>query len=293
MPVEPSFVRLLLAGLALGCCGVAFAEAGKDKIVCVPNSSGSGWDCGSGADAPAPRPVTAPANAVREEASRPPVLLIDPDRLPRVVEEAMREGVEPGPAPLSVPPPAPAEASVQPTAPRPAAEMPATPVATTPAASPASAEAVASLEPPAVAAPVAEPTPEPAPAPAAAETTEIADAPDPAAEVRELDSSLLEVPTRDGEAFLALAASRYTLQLSAARSREGFDGFLARTGLDRSRAYVFPVQRDGQQWWLLCWSDFSDLETARAALGALPAAARAASPFPRRVAPLQAEIRQP
>jgi septal ring-binding cell division protein DamX len=47
---------------------------------------------------------------------------------------------------------------------------------------------------------------------------------------------------------------------------------------------------DGR-WYSLCWSDFENLDAARAARASLPADAPVASGWPRRISLLQSEIK--
>ena len=54
--------------------------------------------------------------------------------------------------------------------------------------------------------------------------------------------------------------------------------------------YELHLRQNGSDNWLLVWGSFADVGAARAARGELPADARAG--WPRRVAPLQAEVRR-
>jgi septal ring-binding cell division protein DamX len=56
--------------------------------------------------------------------------------------------------------------------------------------------------------------------------------------------------------------------------------------------YEVRLRRDDGDWWLLLWGSFDSVEAARAARGELPAPAGVSAGWPRRVAPLQAEVQR-
>lgn len=85
--------------------------------------------------------------------------------------------------------------------------------------------------------------------------------------------------------LLSLPSGHFTVQLSAASSDRGFDALRRRLGLVAGETYVVRVRRDRVDWWLLLWRDFPDLASARAAATAL-----GGGYWPRRLAPLQAEV---
>ena len=86
--------------------------------------------------------------------------------------------------------------------------------------------------------------------------------------------------------MLALPGSHYTVQLAAARSSGGFETLRAQLGLSAADTYIVSLQREGEDWSLLLWRDFPDLQSARSA-----AAKLGGNYFPRRLEPLQQEVR--
>jgi septal ring-binding cell division protein DamX len=218
---------------------VWLAEPVDDKIVCVPGNDGKSWDCGRGANAPAPRGLPR-SSTPSASPSAPPPYLINPDRLPEYMRGSM--GASPAPAPAA------------------AAPMPA-------------AKAEPKPEP------KAEPKPEPKPEPVAAS----APVPAPAAQP---GSPATAAAIAGSGALLALAPTAYTVQLAAARSPDGFAAVLGGLQLAADEAYSVRVRREGEDWWLLLWQDFPDLASAKAAAERL-----GTGYWPRRLAPLQAEVR--
>ena len=93
---------------------------------------------------------------------------------------------------------------------------------------------------------------------------------------------------RDSADLLALPGTGFTVQLAAARGFSGFAAFRQQLGVAVEDTFVIRVRREGQDWWLMLWRDFPDLASARAAASTLSAHG---SFWPRRLAPLQAEIR--
>lgn len=260
----------VLATLALA-LAMAAGGAADERIICVPTEDGKGWDCGRGAAAPAPRSL--PRQQNRPAPSTPPPYLIDPSRLPTA-----RDTVD-APAP---PPPAPP-------APRPEPAAAAEPVA---APEPAP---MAAPEPSPAPAPAPDPELAPAPAPAPVSAPEPTPPPEPAAAPRPAaapaSAPVAEAPTASppgaapagAEAFLALPPGHYTIQLAGAAD---VGSFVQQHAGRAGESYVVRVHRDGQDWWLLLWRDFPDLASARAA-----AATLGNGYWPRRLAPLQAEVR--
>ncbi len=255
---------LVLLALAL-----SLAEVGDDRIVCVPANDGQGWECGTGEQAPAARSLPrAPA-----EPSAPPPYLMDPSSMQSVTIEA---------APAS-PPAATATPEPQPVAPPPEPEPAPAPVPA-PAPDPvATAESVAMPEPVVVPAPVPAPAPVPTPEPAAASDPTPIPTPAPAPVARIISSA-----ARDAADLLALPGSGYTVQLAATRGSQGFTALRQTLGIAVEDTFVIRVRRDNQDWWLMLWRDYPDLDSARSAAATLSAHG---SFWPRRLAPLQREVR--
>jgi len=86
--------------------------------------------------------------------------------------------------------------------------------------------------------------------------------------------------------FLALSGSAYTVQLAAARNADGFAEIVRSLSLSATETFTIRVRRGDEMWWLLLLRDFADLQSARNA-----AAGLTGSFWPRRLAPLQAELR--
>jgi hypothetical protein len=102
------------------------------------------------------------------------------------------------------------------------------------------------------------------------------------------DAAIEPVPAaNDLDAFLALAASSYTVQLARASDSSGFDALLVGRAIDPQRAFRIAIDAAGNRTWLLLLDVYPDLAGARAA-------ARAASggAWPRRIGPLQEEVRR-
>ena len=293
--------------LTLWLVSTSLSAADAEKIVCVPAADGRSWDCGKGADAPAPRAL--PSTHQRAKPPEPPPFLVDPSRVPAV--SGASSFSTPAPAPVPVRPVA-AEAPVAPR-PTPAAPSPTAAVSTeqpttdpvspevatpapTPAAPPASALAV---DPTPTPAPASKPAPAPLPTPAPAPTTAPPPTPAPAPAVAPTPTPApaskptpTPAPTpRQTTALaaaelLALPGSHYTVQLAAARSSAGFETLRAQLGLSAADTYIVSLQREGEDWSLLLWRDFPDLQSARSA-----AATLGGNYFPRRLEPLQQEVR--
>ena len=258
-----------LATLALA-LGLAAGSNLDERIVCVPSEDGKGWDCGRGADAPAPRAL--PREHARSAPSAPPPYLMDPSRIPSVANEDAAAYTPPEPPAAPAPAPAPEPVA----APEPAPQPVLTPEPT-PAPEPVAVAEPAPVREPA---PLPEPTPEPAaaPLPAPAPTPTPAPAPAPAPEAA---SPALQTAAD----LLSLPPGHSTIQLAGAGSDRGFDALRQQLGLSAGDSYAVRVRRDGRDWWLLLWRHFPDLASARAAATAL-----GGGYWPRRLAPLQAEV---
>lgn len=319
----------LIAALLLS---LPLAQAPDDRIICVPRADGAGWDCGKGVAAPAQTPTPPPVSRSTATAEPPPLYLIDPAQMPRIVRESIERGDyataeaasehlpaaprvvrsadEPAPAeqapvaataPVPPPSPAPAAAAATSATPATAVRVVAAPATVEPVAAPHVAQTPepaavvaepAPMEPapPAVnsppAVPVAETPAPPAPSPSA--PTEATPAVPTAAELAQRPPRSVSSSARDASELLALAPTAYTIQLAAARSFQGFTAFRQTLGVAVEDTFVIQVRRNGETWWLMLWRDFPDLDSARSAAASLP---NSGSFWPRRLAPLQAEVR--
>lgn len=241
-------------GAVLAACALwlapAFAAQFPEPHVCVPGADGRSWECGRGADAPAPRPL--PTSGRPQPRATAPLLLTDPDKLPQLRPSGPM--VAPGaveriPAPSS------------PSASRPVDPRPIAAAAAAPAPAPR-AEAGAAPRPDRQSAP----TPSATPAPSTARVGSDRSAPTP-------------VPAQGMSGRPATGA--YTVQLAGARSPEGFLRHLRALGLDPTQAFMVETERAGSRWWVLLYGRFDSRAAAKAALDPLPEGAwtRALSEF--------------
>ena len=105
------------------------------------------------------------------------------------------------------------------------------------------------------------------------------------------------VATSTGESlgareFLALPAASYIVEIAHSANRADIAALRANLHLPLGELYELHLMREGSDWWLLVWGHFADIESARAARSDLPADAAVNAGWPRRVAPLQAEVRR-
>ena len=138
-----------------------------------------------------------------------------------------------------------------------------------PPAAPADTAPVTSPAPPspveAAPAPAPEPPPPPPPAPVAA----LADA---------------------GE-FARLPGTAFFLELARGGDRESVANTARGLGLSSGKLYLVQHKNQGADWYVLAWGPFDTVESARAARNEAAAAGIASVGYPRRIAPLQQEIR--
>jgi len=264
-------------------------EPGK-KYNCVPTADRKSWDCTQAGKAtkddtppPAPRrdepapvaaatpppPPTPPAQAATagdSHTGKLPSYLLAPGASDHAAPAPAT------PAPTARPEPAAAPEVHTSTNPQPAAP-PARPVPTPP---PAPVPEAAPKPAPEPRKPVA-----PQPAPAAAPTPAPASPPAPPAHSN--------APGHGGD-FLDLSGDQYVIELARGDSQASIAAAHAALNLPHGQAYELHLRQNGGDAWLLVWGSFDDVDAARAARGELPAAAHAG--WPRRVAPLQAEVRR-
>ncbi len=296
-----------------------------EKSVCVPNATGDGWDCGKGETAPAPRPL--PATVPSREATRPPLYLMNPDQMPQLVRESIERGdyATAEAASERLPPPPPIRAGEPAVVDGSAATAPEVPSADPvmsassdtadppdnlgmeePAAAPSEAEAAgerhkesAALadeahpptndtsgdQPAAVSVTQTDPgdaTPAVGSAGAAPQAEEPGVRPDPDRPTRSISSTAL-----GADDLLALPADHYTVQLTAARSLRGFTELRQTLQLAVEDTFVVQVKRNGEDWWLMLWRSFPDVDSARNAAATISTQAL----WPRRLGPVQTEVR--
>jgi hypothetical protein len=246
-------------------------QPGK-KYNCVPTADRKGWNCTEAGKATAPptqtptaaapatpaAPAASPALTAPVAASGPPpsAPAKSPGSLPSYLTNAAASGVQPMPAaPTPKPPPRPrAKGPLVPAA----APAPPTAATSAPVAKPASAPVT-----------VTPPTPASQPAP-------VTPAPTP-------------VATGSGNArdFLALPADAYVIELAHAENAAN----LVTTNPPRENVYKLHLRQNGGDIWLLVCGPYASLEAARAGRDEL--AAQGATPgWPRKIGPLQTEVRR-
>lgn len=206
--------------------------------VCVPGADGRSWECGRGADAPAPRPL--PNTGRPQQRATAPLLLTDPAKLPQ-----LRPGgpmVAPGAVERM---PAPTDSAAAP---------PADLRSTVPSAAPAVV-----ARPEAATPERADPRAERRPGGTGAASAARAEAARPPA-----------TPAPTFSARAASATGVYTVQLAGARSPAGFLDHLRALGLDPKHAFMAETERAGGPWWVLLYGRYDSRAAAKSALDPLP-----------------------
>lgn len=95
---------------------------------------------------------------------------------------------------------------------------------------------------------------------------------------------------QDAGAFRTLPAGHYTLVLASVRDPAALGPLISALDAQSSQLYLLKLGMPDGDWYSLCWSDFADIETARAARADLPANAPISSGWPRRIGLLQKEL---
>ena len=270
-------------------------EPGK-KYNCVPTADHKNWDCTQ-------------AGKVTKDDTPPPAPRRD-------VPAAVAAATPPPPDPAT-PPPQAATASdshsgklpsylLAPGASDHAPQAPAGPVARP---EPAAVPEVHTSTNPQPAAPTAQHAPPapptraleaaPTPAPEAAKPVASEPVPAPAADSAVTKTEALSTPTpppaqpkvadRGGD-FLDLSGDQYVIELAHGDSQTSIAAAHAALSLPHGHAYELHLRQNGSDTWLLVWGSFDDVGAARTARSELPTDAHAG--WPRRVAPLQAEVRR-
>ena len=91
-------------------------------------------------------------------------------------------------------------------------------------------------------------------------------------------------------AFRALPGSHYTLVLASVRDPAALDELIQAFAAQPGQLYLLKLGMPDGDWYSLCWSDFADLDAARAARAGLPVDAAITSGWPRRIGLLQNEL---
>ena len=273
-------------------------EPGRDRV-CTPSADGQTFECRDKSDTSAPQPraksveppsaapTRAPTNLAGEAA--PP-----PSRLPNYLMQ--NSGSEPSidardsatasdsspvaaaqdPDPITTP-------AVEPRAP--AAELP-KPIEATPAAV---ATHSASASEPSISAEEPAPDSKPIVETMAEQPTTV--------EIEKRTESATATALKNSSAnvagaseFISLPASHYTLVLASVRRANALDDLILALDNQPGRLYLLKLGMPDGDWYSLCWSDFADLDAARAARETLPTDAAITSGWPRRIGLLQKEL---
>ena len=300
MRTRATLIAMALAGAGALPLAQAF-EPGHERI-CTPSADGQTFECrdkaGGQPEASPVKPAAAVAAPVRAAESVPPAAAPAASKLPNYLMQnpSATEPVHVVEAPAEVAPAAsvietaatddPARA-VAPAQASPAAAAPIHPVASVPAPD---IEAAASAKTPA---PAVAPEPAAQASPAIPATIAL-DAPAPApAEPRLASPASAPATSRDvadAGAFRALPGSHYTLVLASVRDPAALDELIQAFAAQPGQLYLLKLGMPDGDWYSLCWSDFANLDAARAARASLPAEAPIRSGWPRRIDLLQKEI---
>jgi septal ring-binding cell division protein DamX len=87
-----------------------------------------------------------------------------------------------------------------------------------------------------------------------------------------------------------LSGDHYVIELAHGEREADIAAARAALHVPHGEVYELHLRQNGADAWLLVWGSFEDVGAARAARGELPADVHAG--WPRRVAPLQAEVRR-
>ena len=287
--------------LGVSASAVAF-EPGSERV-CKPSADGQTFECRDKVtgevDAP-PETQETPVAAVASKVSAPvpatpmpaPVDDHDPTAPPaRNLPNYLMQRPQSQPsAPLTTPPPAPATVEARKAEPPPAAIV----EAPKPAASPAPAPAAAPPDEPVVreAPATRAQAPETVSKPAAA-------APAPVVTPEAASSAAIPAASTDASASRNLAGARefgrlpaghYTLVLASVRNPAALDALALALADLPGVLYRLKLAMPDGDWYSLCWSDFTDVEAARAARNTLPSDVGITSGWPRKIGLLQKEI---
>ena len=291
----------LVVLLGVSASAVAF-EPGNERV-CKPSADGQTFECRDKVtgevDAP-PEAQETPAAAVASKVSAPvpaaplPAPADDHDptapstrKLPNYLMQ--RPQSQPS-APLTTTPPAPATVEARKAEPPPAAIV----EAPKPAASPAPAPAAAPPDKPVVreAPATRAQAPETVSKPAAA-------APAPVVTPEAASSAAIPAASTDASASRNLAGARefgrlpaghYTLVLASVRNPAALDALALALADMPGDLYRLKLAMPDGDWYSLCWSDFTDVEAARAARTSLPSDVGITSGWQRKIGLLQKEI---
>ncbi len=314
-------IRLIACFIALALIATAHAfEPGSDRV-CTPSADGQSFECRdkSGnitapstakpvkAEPSMPTPATsAPITGVVTQSAAPAASEV-PNYLlqnsaqvqpaPRVEPAAVAEIATSESAvenPVANAQPAPAEPAKVVLEPLPAAPaVAARPQTSKPTVQPAPSIETSTETAQATSVMVEKPTTTPAttvqPAATAAAQSPVVDSPDPNPAAR-IASVAHSRNIAEASAFLDLPASHYTLVLASVRNTAALDALILALDPLPGQLYLLKLRMPDGDWYSLCWSEFDDLDGARAARASLPADAAITSGWPRKIGLLQKEL---
>ncbi len=90
--------------------------------------------------------------------------------------------------------------------------------------------------------------------------------------------------------FLSLPPGHFTLVLASVRNARELDALTLALNPLPGQLYLLKLGMPDGDWYSLCWSQFEELDSARAARAMLPADAAITSGWPRRIGLLQKEV---
>ena len=295
----------LVVLLGVSASAVAF-EPGNERV-CKPSADGQTFECRDKVtgevDAP-PETQETPAAAVASKVSAPvpaaplPAPADDHDptapstrKLPNYLMQ--RPQSQPS-APLTTPPPAPATVEPRKAEPPPAAIVEAPKPAASPAPAPAAAppDKPVVREAPATRAQAPETVSKPAAASPAPTSTPVVtrEAPTSAAATAPSSGQAASPNLAGAREFRLLPAGHYTLVLASVRNPAALDALALALADLPGVLYRLKLAMPDGDWYSLCWSDFTDVEAARAARTSLPSDVGVTSGWPRKIGLLQKEI---
>jgi len=295
----------LVVLLGVSASAVAF-EPGNERV-CKPSADGQTFECRDKVtgevDAP-PETQETPAAAVASKVSAPvpaaplPAPADDHDptapstrKLPNYLMQ--RPQSQPS-APLTTPPPAPATVEPRKAEPPPAAIVEAPKPAASPAPAPAAAppDKPVVREAPATRAQAPETVSKPAAASPAPTSTPVVtrEAPTSAAATAPSSGQAASPNLAGAREFRLLPAGHYTLVLASVRNPAALDALALALADLPGVLYRLKLAMPDGDWYSLCWSDFTDVEAARAARTSLPSDVGITSGWPRKIGLLQKEI---
>lgn len=291
--------------LGVSASAVAF-EPGSERV-CKPSADGQTFECRDKVtgevDAP-PETQETPVAAVASKVSAPvpatpmPAPADDHDptapstrKLPNYLMQ--RPQSQPS-APLTTPPPAPATVEPRKAEPPPAAIVEAPKPAASPAPAPAAAppDKPVVREAPATRAQAPETVSKPAAASPAPTSTPVVtrEAPTSAAATAPSSGQAASPNLAGAREFRLLPAGHYTLVLASVRNPAALDALALALAELPGPLYRLKLAMPDGDWYSLCWSQFADVEAARAARNTLPSDVGITSGWPRKIGLLQKEI---